>query len=139
MRVQPYLSFEGRAEEALDFYTKAVGAEVGVKMRFKDAPPNAGPAPDPKTANKVMHACITIGGASVFVSDGECKGDFKPQGFSLAIDAKDAAEGERMFNALSDGGQVRMPMMETFFAKSFGMVADKFGIGWMIMAGPKNP
>jgi PhnB protein len=138
MAITPYLFLDGRAEEAIEFYKKSLGAEVGMLMHFKDAPPNAGPAPDPKTMNKVMHACITIGGTQVFISDGDCTGKGQFEGFSLAIDAKEVADGERMFNALAQGGQVRMPMMETFFAKGFGMLADKFGIGWMIMAGPKS-
>jgi PhnB protein len=140
MPVTPYLFLDGRAEEAIEFYKKNLGAKVEMMMRFKDAPPNAGgPAPDPKTLDKVMHACITINGTQVFVSDGDCTGKGKFEGFSLALDAKEAAEGERMFNSLSQGGQVRMPMMETFFAQRFGMLADKFGVGWMIMAGSKNP
>jgi PhnB protein len=73
------------------------------------------------------------------MSDGDCNGSADFQGFSLALDAKDVADGERMFNALAQGGQVRQPMIETFFAKKFGMLADKFGVGWMVMAGPKNP
>ena len=140
MAVTPYLFLDGRAEEAIEFYKKNLGATVGMMMRFKDAPPNAGgPSPDPKTLDKVMHACITINGTQVFLSDGDCKGSATIQGFALALDAKELADGERMFNALAQGGQVRMPMMETFFAKSFGMLADKFGVGWMILAGPKNP
>ena len=108
-------------------------------MRFKDAPPNAGgPSPDPKTLNKVMHACITINGTQVFVSDGDCTGKGQFEGFSLALDAKEVADGERMFNALAQGGQVRMPMSKTFFSPKFGMLADKFGIGWMIMVGTRS-
>ena len=86
-----------------------------------------------------MHACVTINGAPVMLSDGRCAGNPKFQGFALSLDAKESADGERMFNALADGGQVQMPLMETFFAERFGMVADKFGVGWMIIAGPKNP
>ena len=139
MPVTPYLFLDGRAEEAIEFYKKNLGAKVDNMMRFKEAPPNAGPTPDPKTLDKVMHACITINGTQVFLSDGDCKGSSKFEGFSLALDAKEPAEGERMFNALAQGGQVRMPMMETFFAKRFGMLADKFGVGWMILAGSKMP
>src|SRR5262249_30394094 len=94
----------------------------------------------PGTENKIMHASITINGAPIMLSDGMAKTnqpEFK--GFSLSLDAKDPTEGKRMFDALSQGGQVHQPLVETFFAKSFGMVADKFGIGWMIIAGPKNP
>jgi len=137
MSVTPYLFLDGRCEEAIEFYKKNLGAEVGMMMRFKEAP--ADHKPTPGTEEKIMHASITINGAPVMLSDGRCTGKTNFQGFSLALDAKDPAEGERMFNALALGGQVHQPLVETFFAKSFGMVADKFGVGWMIMAGPKNP
>jgi PhnB protein len=140
MATTPYLFFDGRAEEAIEFYKKSLGATVGMMMHFKDAPPSpGGQSPDPKTLDKVMHAAVNIAGTQVFISDGHCQGNTKFEGFSLALDAKDPADGERMFNALAQGGQVRQPLTETFFAKSFGMVADKFGVGWMIIAGPKNP
>jgi PhnB protein len=139
MQVQPYLFFDGRCEEALDFYKKAVGAQVEMLMRFKEAPPN--PNADPNACggampgpDKVMHCSFKVGDTSIMASDGNCMGhpDFK--GFSLTINAKDDAEAKRLFGALSDGGQVQMPMAETFFATSFGMVADKFGVGWMVIA-----
>jgi len=139
MSVTPYLFLNGRAEEALEFYKKTLGATVNMMMRFKEAPAGGDYKPSPGTENKIMHACVTINDTPVFVSDGECKGDTQFQGFSLSLDAKDPAEGKRMFDALAQGGQVRMPLTETFFAKSFGMVADKFGVGWMVIAGPKNP
>jgi PhnB protein len=137
MPVTPYLFLDGRCEEAIEFYKKNLGAEVGMMMRFKEGPQEHKPAPG--TEDKVMHACITVNGAPVMMSDGNCKGSANFQGFALSLDAKDASEGERMFNALSAGGQVQMPLGETFFAQRFGMVADKFGVGWMIIAGAKNP
>jgi len=137
MPVTPYLFLDGRCEEAIEFYKKHLGAEVGMMMRFKEAPEDHKPAPG--TDDKIMHACITINGAPVMMSDGRCTGKASFQGFALSLDAKEAADGERVFNALAQGGQIQMPMMETFFAKSFGMVADKFGVGWMVIAGPKNP
>jgi PhnB protein len=137
MAVTPYLFLDGRCEEAIEFYKKNLGAEVGMMMRFKDAPADA-KCPE-GNANKIMHACITINGAPVMLSDGDAKNKMKFEGFALALDAKDAAQGERMFNALSQGGQVRQPLTETFFAQRFGMLADKFGVGWMITAGMKNP
>jgi PhnB protein len=137
MSVTPYLFLDGRCEEAIEFYKKHLGAEVGMMMRFKDAPAEAKCAPGHE--NKIMHACVTINGAPVMLSDGRAENKPEFKGFALSLDAKEAADGERMFNALSQGGQVQMPLMETFFAKTFGMVADKFGVGWMIIAGPKNP
>jgi PhnB protein len=131
MQTQPYLFFDGRCEEAIDFYRKALGAEVGMLMRWKDCPEKTPGMTQPD--DKVMHATIKIGDATVMASDGECKGNPTFQGFSLALDANSDAEAERLFNALGEGGQVRMPLTPTFFASKFGMVADKFGVSWMIM------
>ena len=139
MAVTPYLFLEGRCEEAIDFYKKHLGAEVGMMMRFKDAPPQDGYTPAPGTENRVMHACVTINGAPVMMSDGCTTNKPEFKGFALSLDAKSAADGERMFKALSDSGTVQQPLIETFFAERFGMVADKFGVGWMVVAGPKNP
>jgi PhnB protein len=134
MQVQPYLFFDGRCEEALDFYRKALGAQVGMMMRWKDSPE---PCPEgtipPGSENKVMHASVQIGGTTVMASDGRCGGAPTFQGFSLSLDAASDAEAKRLFDALSDGGQVQMPLGKTFFASSFGMVADKFGVPWMVI------
>jgi PhnB protein len=137
MPVTPYLFFDGRCEEAIEFYKEALGAEVEMMMRFKESPepPPPGAVP-PGSDDKIMHACMRITGAPVMASDGSCAGTSNFQGFSLSLDARDEAEADRMFGALSDGGHVQMPMGKTFFAKRFGMVADKFGIGWMIIVEP---
>jgi PhnB protein len=137
MSVTPYLFLDGRCEEAIEFYKENLGAQVGMMMRFKEAPEDHKPSPG--ADNKIMHACLSIHGTPVMLSDGRVQNKPEFKGFALSLDAKDSADGERMFNALAQGGQVQMPLMETFFAKSFGMVADKFGVGWMIVAGPKNP
>jgi PhnB protein len=135
MQVQPYLFFDGRCEEAVEFYRKALGAEVQSLMRFKDNPePQPGMVP-PGSENKVMHACLRIGDTSIMASDGHCMGQPSFQGFSLTLTARDDAEADRMFGALADGGQVRMPLTKTFFASRFGMLADRFGVGWMVIAG----
>ena len=137
MKIQPYLFFDGRCEQALDFYQKSLGAKVEALMRYKDNPePKHNP---PNSDEKVMHACFRIGDTRIMASDGNCAGKPSFQGFSLTINAKDAAEAEQRFKALAEGGHVQMPLNETFFAKSFGMVADRFGVGWMVIAGPKNP
>lgn len=135
MQVQPYLFFDGRCEEAIEFYRQAIGAEVGMLMRFKDAPPDACPegAMPAGVENKVMHAALKIGGTTVMASDGRNTGNPNFQGFALSLDAANDAEAKRLFDALSDGGEVRMPLDKTFFASSFGMVADKFGVGWMVI------
>jgi PhnB protein len=135
MQVQPYLFFDGRCEEALEFYKKAIDAKVEMLMRFKDAPDQSMISPGSK--DKVMHAAVRVGDTQVLVSDGRCLGKPNFQGFALTITAPDAAEGERRFNALAEGGQVQMPLAETFFASRFGMVADKFGVGWMILVEKK--
>lgn len=131
MLIQPYLLFEGRAEEAIEFYKKAVGAKVEALMRFKDAPDQS--MISPGSGDKVMHSAIKIGETTLLVSDGRNTGKPNFQGFSLTVYVKDEAEADKLFSALGDGGQVRMPMDKTFFAKRFGMVADKFGVGWMII------
>ncbi|HET8608275.1 MAG TPA: VOC family protein [Burkholderiales bacterium] len=133
MQIQPYLFFDGRCEEALDFYKKALGAEVVMLMRYKESPepPPPGCVP-PNSENKVMHCAFRVGGSTVLASDGNCKGKPDFQGFSLSLTVADEAEADRVFNALAAGGQVRMPLDKTFFSPRFGMVADRFGVGWMV-------
>ena len=131
MQVQPYLFFDGRCEEALEFYKKAVGAKVEMLMRFKQAPDQS--MISPGSADKVMHGSIKIGESTLLVSDGRNTGKPNFQGFSLTLYAKDEDEADRLFSALGEGGEVRMPMDKTFFARRFGMLADKFGVGWMII------
>jgi PhnB protein len=137
MQIQPYLFFDGRAEEAIEFYKRALGAKVEMLMRFKDSPeaPPPGAVP-PGSENKVMHATLTIGGATIMASDGECAGKPSFSGVSLSLGVKDDAEAKRVFDALADGGKVQMPLGKTFFASSFGMVADRFGVPWMVIAEP---
>lgn len=134
MQVQPYLFFDGRCEEAIEFYKKVLGAKVEMLMRFKDNPE---PMPEncagPGIENKVMHASLKIGGATVMVSDGRCQGKPNFQGFALSVDAATPAEADKLFAALGDGGQVMMPIGKTFFSPRFGMTADKFGVGWMVI------
>jgi PhnB protein len=134
MQVQPYLFFDGRCEEALEFYRKALGAEVATLMRFKDSPEPAQPGMcPPGSENKVMHASFRIGDTTVMASDGRCTGQPSFKGFSLAIAAPSDAEAEKLFAALADGGQVQMPLTKTFFSSRFGMVADRFGVSWMVI------
>jgi len=128
--VQPYLFFNGRCEEAIEFYRKALGAQVETLMRFKDSPdPNACA---PGSADKVMHASFRIGETTLMASDGRCEGKTSFQGFSLSFTVPTEAEADRLFASLSDGGQVQMPLAKTFFSSRFGMVADRFGVSWMI-------
>ena len=139
MQVQPYLFFDGRCEEALDFYQAALGAEITMLMRYKDAPPPLEPSaqqgcgPGQMDPEKIMHANLEIGQTQIMASDGMNSGkpDFK--GFSLSINAANDAEADRIFAALSQGGQVQMPLGPTFFASRFGMVTDRFGVAWMVI------
>jgi len=128
MQVQPYLFYNGRCEEAIEFYRGAVGAEVTMLMRFKDSPEPTSHGVD----EKVMHASLRIGDTTVMVSDGRCSGSLSFEGFALSLTVADDAEAERLFAALGDGGQVQMPLAKTFFSSKFGMVTDRFGVLWMI-------
>lgn len=130
MEIQPYLFLDGRCDEAIAFYREALGAEQVMLMRFKDAPDPAMAPPD--SADKVMHARLTIGGATLLMSDGRCAGQPNFQGFALSITAPDVAAAEQRFAALSDGGNVQMPLAETFFSPRFGMLTDRFGVMWMV-------
>jgi PhnB protein len=139
VQVQPYLFFEGRCEEAIAFYKKALGAQVEMLMRYRDSPepPQPGMCP-PGSDDKVMHASLRIGEAVMMVSDGRMQGKPAFQGFALSLDAATAAEADRLFAALSEGGQVLMPQGKTFFSPRFGMVADRFGVSWMVIVPPKG-
>ena len=137
MQVNPYLFFDGRCDEAMEFYRQALGAEVTTLMRFKDSPepPRPGMVP-PGAENKVMHASFRIGDTTVMASDGRCMGQPSFEGFALTLTLPDEAEADRLFAALGEGGQVQMPLTTTFFSSRFGMVADRFGVSWMILVGP---
>jgi PhnB protein len=137
MKVQPYLFFNGRCEEAIDFYKKVLAAEVLMLMRFSDSPdpPPPGTVP-PGSENKVMHACLRVGDSEVMASDGMCTGRAAFQGVSLSLEVPNAAEADRLFEALGEGGQVQMPIGQTFFSPRFGVVADRFGVSWMVVTTP---
>ena len=134
MNIQPYLFFDGRCEEALEFYKQAIGAKIEMLMRFKESPEPPQPGClAPGSDNKVMHACFKLCDTSIMASDGRCEGKPNFQGFSLSLTVKTEADAERYFTALSAGGQVQMPMAKTFYSPRFGMVADRFGVSWMVL------
>lgn len=137
MHIQPYLFFDGRCEEAAHFYRDALGAEILALMHFRDCPeqPPEGTCA-PGSDDKVMHMSLRIGDTELMASDGQCSGTPNFQGFSLSLSATDEAEAERLFAVLADGGQVQMPMTQTFFSPRFGMVADRFGVSWMVVVMP---
>jgi len=132
--VEPYLFFDGRCEEAIEFYRRTLGAEVGMLMRFKDSPEPPQPgACSPGSENKVMHASLRIGETSLMASDGRCANKPVFQGFALSLRVPTDADAARLFAALAEGGQVQMPLTKTFFSSKFGMVADRFGVTWMVL------
>ena len=131
MQVEPYLFLEGRCDEAIEFYRKAFGAELTMLMRFSESPePPA--CESAGNEDKVMHAEILIGKTTLMLSDGLCQGPPNFQGFSLSLSVADETDAERLFTELSEGGEVQMPLGKTFWSPLFGMVADRFGVSWMI-------
>jgi PhnB protein len=132
-RVEPYLFFEGRCEEAIEFYRRALGAEVNFMMRFKESPEPQSGMCAPGSENKICHATLSIGDTMIMASDGRCAGKLNFEGFSLSLTAANAAEADRLFAALAEGGQVQVPLAKTFFSPCFGMVADRFGVSWMVI------
>lgn len=137
MTIQPYLFFNGRCEEALDFYKKTLGANIDMVMRFSENPEPDAAAMMPKDTNKIMHASFTIGDAMVMCSDGMQQDKPNFQGFSLSLTVANEAEADKAFNALAKEGQIQMPIGKTFFSPRFGCVADKFGVSWMVIVEPK--
>ena len=119
MRVEPYVYFQGRCEEALEFYRGAIDADATVFARFE---------------HKVAHAVLRVGDTAVLASDGQGSGQAEFSGFSLSLTVSEDAEAERLFDALSDGGSVQVPMAPTPFASRLGLVADKFGVPWMVLS-----
>ena len=136
MEIQPYLFFEGRCDEALEFYKSALGAEVKMLMRYKEGPEGTC---QPGLEEKVMHSAFSINGGTVMASDGMASGQPKFEGISLSLPARDEAEAERFFNALADGGKVVQPLIQTFFSPRFGMVSDRFGVHWMVLVPQEMP
>ena len=136
--IQPYLFFNGSCEQAIEFYRKALGAEVEMMIRFKESPepPPPGAVP-PGFENRIMHASFHIG-QTVMACDGDSADKASFQGFSLSLSVPNEVEADRAFNALADNGQVKMPLTKTFFSPRFGMVEDRFGIGWMISVAPSQ-
>jgi PhnB protein len=133
MQVQPILAFNGRGAEALEFYCKALGAEVTTIMRWKDSPDPGMRAGARGFEDKIMHAALRIGETTLMATDGmNAPGAAVFEGFTLSLQAADDAEAARLFAALGDGGQVRMPLAKVFWASSSGMVTDRFGVSWMV-------
>ena len=134
MFVPPYLNFDGRCEEALNFYRQTLGAQLGMMLRYRDSPEKT---PEgmlaPNSENKIMHTEFRVGDTQLMASDGSCFGKAKFEGVMLTLSVANENEADRVFAALADGGQVQMPLGKTFFSPRFGMVADKFGVSWMVI------
>lgn len=130
MDTNVYLNFDGNCEEAFKFYEKNLGGKIQNVFRYQDSPMNDQTPPELKS--KLMHARLTIGDKTIMGSDAPPGRYSKPGGFSINIASNDVAEAERVFNAMAEGGQIHMPIAETFWAKRFGMFIDKFGIPWMV-------
>ena len=143
MQVQPYLFFEGRCEEALNFYRSAVGAKLNGLMHYKDNPDlqASGGCPDGSAPppDKVMHASFSIGDTTLMASDGMASGKAEFKGMALTLTADSDAQAQRLFDALAAGGKVQMPLTKTFYASSFGMLADRFGVSWMVIVPTPQP
>ena len=137
--VQPYLFFEGKCEEAIEFYKQHIGAEVVMLMRYSDSPEPAHPGMPPGSERKVMHSTLKIGDSIVMASDGMCGSSPTFEGFSLSLVMPNEAEAQRVFAAFSEGGQVNMPLGKTFWSPLFGMVKDRFGIHWMVTLPQVSP
>lgn len=135
MIVHPYLNFDGRCLEAIEFYKRAAGAEVVNLMKFKDSPDQS--TVSPANAEKVLHSAIRLGDTVLLASDGHCQGKPEFRGIVLSIIVSTEADAERLFAALGEGGKITQPMITTFFASRFGMLEDRFGVGWMILTTPK--
>ena len=136
MKLNAYLDMKGRAQEAIEFYKQALGAEVAVLMRFKDMPAqdDKNCEMSPEMEQKVMHATLNIGDSVLMISDSPepDSGAAEFKGITLSIGTDDMAAAEKMFHALAKEGKVEMPLARTFWAKAFGMVNDKFGVSWMV-------
>ena len=136
--IQPYLFFDGKCEEAIEFYKHALGAKVNMLMRFKDSPEPPPPGCAPADSSKVMHAQFQIGETVVMAADGRASGKTNFEGFALSLTVKTEAEADQAFNALAAGGKIEMPLAKTFFSTRFGMVVDKFGVFWMVLVTPNS-
>jgi PhnB protein len=136
--IQPYLFFDGRCEEAIEFYKRTLGAEVVMLMRYQDSPEPPPPGCAPVDSNKVMHAQFRVAETTILASDGRATGNPDFKGFALSLTVKTEAEADKVFNALANGGKIEMPLAKTFFSARFGMVSDKFGVFWMVLVTPNS-
>jgi PhnB protein len=131
-KIDPYLFLNGRADEAIAFYRDALGAELAMRMSFGESPEKSPMPLPPGWDQKVMHAALQVGDTQLMLSDADCADDAQFKGFRLSLNCDDEASARRAFDRLAAGGQVQMPLCKTFWSPLFGMLTDKFGIGWMV-------
>ena len=130
MQMNPYLSFNGRCEEAFNFYQQCLGGEIGAIFRYAGTPMSGEVPAD--WQEKIMHGSITIGEQVLMAADVAPERYEEPKGFSLSLQIKSTAEAERIFRELSSNGRVVVPLEKTFWAALFGVLVDPFGISWLI-------
>lgn len=138
MKIQPYLFFEGRCEEAIAFYRDALGADVEMMMRYSDNPEPPPPGMTPPPGDKIMHAAFRVGDDFIMASDGNCSGTLDFKGVSLSLSTETPDEARQRYDALANGGQPFMPLCATFFSPAFGMLKDRFGVTWLVMSAPQT-
>jgi PhnB protein len=137
MKANVYLNFDGSCREAFEFYAKTFGGKELQIMTFADSNPGANAGFKPEELQMVMHARFLAGETAIMGSDAPGGRYKKPQGFSVSLGVDTTSEAERIYGALSEGGQISMPMQETFFAQKFGMLTDRFGTPWIIVCEKK--
>ena len=130
MKINTYLAFSGQCEEAFQFYAKVLGGKIDAMIRHEGTPAEANVPPEWKS--KIMHAHLTVDGASIMGGDAPPQHSPKPQGFSVAVHVNDPAQAEKIFNGLAEGGKVQMPIQQTFWSPRFGMLIDRYGVPWMV-------
>lgn len=130
MEINPYLTFKGNCEEAFTFYHAVLGGNLVGPQRFADVNMTEG-LPE-GWGDKVMHVLLEVDGEKLMGSDAPPEHFVNPPGFSVSVNVDTTDEAERIFAALAEGGEVTMPLAETFWAKRFGMLSDRFGVPWMV-------
>ena len=133
MQLNPYLAFNGQCETAFKFYEQCLGGKITFMLTYGDSPMAAQTPPEGR--NRILHASLAVGDTTLAGADAPPDHYRKPQGFCVTLNLKNPAEADRIFHALAENGTVQMPLQPTFWADSFGMLIDRFGIPWMINCG----
>jgi PhnB protein len=130
MQINPYVTFNGQCEAAFKFYAEVLGGKVDFMMTWGEMP---GADQFPAAMHKlIMHSTLTVGDQTLMGADAPPDRYHQPKGVNVSIHIKDKTEGERIFSALAENGEVTMPYQQTFWSSGFGMCVDRFGIPWMV-------